>query len=197
MTDPRTIATYDVKAADYADLVSSDAPDKTLRSFIDVIPAGGHVLDLGCGPGTSSAHMQRAGLVPESVDASEGMIALARKTFGLDARLGHFDDIDGFEVYDGVWANFSLLHAPRADLARHIAALFRATRPGGIIHIGMKTGTGVARDDIDRLYTYVTVDELVGLLTDAGYHVTHIKEGRETGLAGTVDPYVILRGQKP
>ena len=197
MTDPRTIATYDAKAADYADLVSSDAPDKTLRSFIDVIPAGGHVLDLGCGPGTSSAHMQRAGLVPDPVDASEGMIALARKTFGLDARLGHFDDIDGFEVYDGVWANFSLLHAPRADLSRHIAALFRATRPGGIIHIGMKTGTGAARDDIDRLYTYVTVEELVGLLTDAGYQVTDIKEGREAGLAGTVDPFVILRGQKP
>ena len=195
--DRRTIATYDAKSADYADLVAADAPDKTLRRFIDLIPKGGHVLDLGCGPGAASAHMQRAGLVADPVDASEGMIAIAKEKFGLDARRGRFDDIDGTEVYDGIWANFSLLHAPRPDLHRHVAALFRATKQGGTIHVGMKTGTGEARDKIDRLYTYVTAQELDGLLTDAGYYVTFIKEGAEAGLAGTVDPFVIMRGRKP
>lgn len=195
--DRRTIATYDAKSADYADLVAADAPDKTLRSFMDLIPKGGSVLDLGCGPGTASAHMQRAGLVPDPVDASTAMIAIAREKFGLNARLGRFGDIDGAEVYDGIWANFSLLHARRSDLRGHIAALFRATKQGGTIHIGMKTGTGEARDKIDRLYAYVTVEELDRLLTDAGYRVTFVKEGKEAGLAGTVDPFVIMRGRKP
>lgn len=197
MEDHRTIATYNAKAADYADFVETTAPDKTLQSFINLIPQGGKVLDLGCGPGTASAHMRTAGLAPDPVDASEGMIAIAKEKFGLNARLGRFDDIDGFEVYDGVWANFSLLHAASADLPRHIAALFKATKPGGILHIGMKTGTGAARDKIDRLYTYVTVDELEGLLTTAGYQVTYVKEGAEAGLAGTIDPFVIMRGKKP
>jgi len=197
MVDARTIATYDAKASDYAELVGSDAPDKTLQSFIDLIPAGGHVLDLGCGPGTASAHMKAAGLVPDPVDASEGMIAIARNKFSLDARVGQFDDIKGTDVYDGVWANFSLLHAPITDLPHHFAALFTATKPGGIIHVGMKTGSGSERDKIDRLYTYVTVEKLTRLLTDAGYHVTNIKEGAEAGLAGTIDPFVIMRGKKP
>lgn len=197
MEDRRTIATYNANAADYADLVETTAPDNTLQRFIDLIPQGGKVLDLGCGPGTASAHMRTAGLVPDPVDASEGMIAIAQEKFGLDARLGRFDDIDGLEVYDGVWANFSLLHAASADLPHHIASLFKATKPGGILHIGMKTGTGAARDKIDRLYSYVTVIELEDLLTTAGYQVTYVKEGAEAGLAGTIDPFVIMRGKKP
>lgn len=196
MADARTIATYDAKAADYADLVASDAPDKTLQSFIDLMPPGGHVLDLGCGPGAASAHMRDAGLVPDPVDASTGMITLAKDKFALDARLASFDDITGDAVYDGVWANFSLLHAPREDLSRHLKALSKATKHGGIIHIGMKTGVGVERDAINRLYTYVTVEELKTLLDKAGYEVTSVKEGKEAGMAGTIDPFVIMRAKK-
>ncbi|PXW72479.1 methyltransferase family protein [Loktanella sp. PT4BL] len=196
MADARTIATYDAKAADYAQMVASDTPDATLQAFIDLMPQGGHVLDLGCGPGTASAHMRAAGLVPDPVDASQGMITIAKDKFGLPARLGEFDDIDGKEIYDGIWANFSLLHAAPDDLPRHFDALFKATKPGGIIHVGMKTGTGIARDKINRLYTYVTVDALMALLTSAGYQVTYMKEGTEAGLAGTLDPFVIMRGQK-
>jgi len=196
MADKRTIATYDAKAADYAALVTSDGPDKTLQSFIDLVPKGGKVLDLGCGPGTSSAHMRDAGLSPDPLDASEGMIAIARGKFGLDARLGRFDDIAGKEIYDAVWANFSLLHAARDDLPRHLNALCKATKPGGILHIGMKTGDGTERDAINRLYTYVTVAELQDLLMAAGYEVTYTKEGREAGLAGTIDPFVIMRAKK-
>jgi SAM-dependent methyltransferase len=196
MADARTIATYDAKAADYAQMVSSDTPDASLQAFIDLIPQGGHVLDLGCGPGTASAHMRAAGLLPDPVDASQGMIEIARNKFGLPARLGEFDDIDGDEVYDGIWANFSLLHAPPDDLPHHFDALSKATKAGGTIHVGMKTGTGIARDKINRLYTYVTVDALMALLTSAGYQVNYTKEGTEAGLAGTLDPFVIMRGQK-
>lgn len=196
MADARTIATYDAKAAEYAALVTNDKPDKTLQGFIDLVPKGGKVLDLGCGPGTSAAHMRDAGLVPDPVDASEGMIAIAREKFGLDARVGQFDDIAGTDVYDAVWANFSLLHAARADLPRHFQAIAKATKTGGILHIGMKTGDGSARDAIKRLYTYVTVPELTDLLTTAGYEVIYTKEGREAGLAGTIDPFVIMRGKK-
>ncbi|MEO0905729.1 MAG: class I SAM-dependent methyltransferase, partial [Pseudomonadota bacterium] len=196
MVDARTIATYDKKAGDYADLVATDQPDASLAAFIALIPAGGTVLDLGCGPGTASAHMRAAGLKPHPMDASPGMIKIAKETFNLDAKLATFDDIDGTAIYDGVWANFSLLHAPRADLPRYLTMLFDALKPGGVFHIGMKTGTGAKRDGIDRLYTFVTVRELTTLLVTAGFEVTHTQEGREAGMAGTIDPFVIMRGKK-
>lgn len=196
MADRKTIAIYDAKAADYARLVTMDTPDASLQAFIGLIPAGGRVLDLGCGPAAASAHMRAAGLDPDPVDASQGMVDLANQTHDIGARLAKFDDIDAEGAYAGVWANFSLLHAPRDALPRYLAALHRALEPGGIIHVGMKTGEGAGRDGIDRFYTYVTVAELQGLLTGAGFTVTFTKEGRDKGMAGTMDPFVIMRGRK-
>ena len=197
MPDARTIAVYDAKAADYARMVDSGGPDQSLRDFISTLPKGASVLDLGCGPGGASAHMRNAGLNPDPVDASPAMVALAKERFGLASRLATFDDIDGEALYDGVWANFSLLHAPRADLPHLFAALAHALRSGGHFHVGVKTGTGEARDAIDRLYTYVTVEELHRLFTDAGLTVVSTREGSEKGLAGTDDPFVLCLARKP
>jgi len=197
VTDERTIAVYDARAADYARMVLSAKPDKDLVSFMNALPQGARVLDLGCGPGTASAHMRAAGFDPDPVDASAAMVALARDSFALPARQGRFDDLDAIEAYDGIWANFSLLHAARKDLPRHLAAITTALRPDGLFHIGMKTGSGTTRDSIDRLYTFVTVDELRDLLTEAGLNVTAWREGSGPGLAGTDDPFVIMTAGKP
>lgn len=191
--DARTIAVYEARAADYADRFASQRPDRHLRAFIDALPKGARVLDLGCGPGTASAFMRAAGLAPDPVDASSAMVALANACHDMGARLATFDDIDAEGAYEGVWANFSLLHAPRADLPRHLAALRRALVPGGLLHIGMKTGTGEARDGLDRFYTFVGREELAGMLATAGFTVIAVTEGAEKGLAGTLDPFVIMR----
>jgi SAM-dependent methyltransferase len=190
--DPRTIAVYDAKAGDYADRFASTEPDRHLSAFIAALPRGAHVLDLGCGPGTASAFLRAAGHVPDPVDASAAMVSMANEHHDIGARLATFDDVEAVAQYDGVWANFSLLHAPRADLPRHLAALHRALKPGGLLHLGMKTGTGEARDGLDRLYSYYSVAELHGMLANAGFTVTATSEGRERGLAGTDDPFVII-----
>jgi SAM-dependent methyltransferase len=190
--DARTIAVYDTKAGEYADRFASAGPDRDLRAFIAALPQGARVLDLGCGPATASAFLRAAGHVPDPVDASASMVALANARHAIGARLATFDDIRAGAVYDGIWANFSLLHAPRADLPRHLTALRRALKPGGLLHIGMKTGTGEARDRLDRFYTYYGRDELLPILMQAGFAVTGVREGRDRGLAGTDDPFIIV-----
>jgi len=193
--DPGTIAAYDAHAAAYASRFGAAGPDDPLRRFIAGLPAGAQVLDLGCGPGHASAFLRAAGMRPDPVDASAAMVALANQRHGIGARLGTFDDIDAVAAYDGVWANFSLLHAGRADLPRHLAALYRALMPGGLLHIGMKTGAGEARDRFGRFYSFFSRDELAGLLADAGFTVIAEAAGAERGLAGTLDPFVILRAR--
>lgn len=190
--DARTIAAYDERAADYADRFRDDQPGAHLTAFMAALQSGAHVLDLGCGPGTASAFLRAAGFDPDPVDASPAMVALANARHCIGARIGTFDGLDQDAAYDGIWANFSLLHASRSDLPRHLEALRRALKPGGILHIGMKTGTGQGRDSLGRFYTYVTVPELTGLLTSAGFHVTATVEGSQVGLAGTNDPFVIM-----
>lgn len=196
MTDEKTIAIYDEKAQDYAEMVSSDSPDASLRAFMEAIPTGGRVLDLGCGPGNASAMMRDAGLLPDAVDASPGMVALAQEKYNLPARVMTFDELTGEGIYDGVWANFSLLHAPRADLPRHFAAIARALNPDGIFHIGMKTGADAKRDRLGRKYTYVTIPELKELFTTAGFTVITEKTGEDAGLDGVVAPWVVMLARK-
>lgn len=192
MTDPKTLAVYASKATDYAALVAHPTDDPARATFIAALPKGGQVLDLGCGPGLSAAAMAQAGLLVTAIDPVPEMIALAEKQEGVTARIGTFEDVGPPASWDGIWANFSLLHAPRSHLPRHLAAIAAALRPGGRLHIGMKTGTGEARDKLGRRYTYVTEEELRSLLNDAGLTPVAQWTGRDKGLDGELAPWIIL-----
>ena len=196
MTDPKTIAFYDSSAVQYDNCFDSGAASTELKDFLALLPDGADVLDLGCGPARASVHMRNTGHRPDPVDASQGMIDLANETHDIGARLLTFADLDMVDAYDGVWANFSLLHAPKPDLPRHIAAIATALRDGGIFHVAMKVGSGEKRDHIERLYTFVTVDELHGMLKDTGFEVVAIQEGSDVGMAGTNDAFVTMRARK-
>lgn len=192
MTDKQTLDVYATKAQDYVNLVTTDKPNRHLRAFIAALPTGGHALDIGCGPGNSAAAMQAAGLTVTAVDPSPEMATLGRERFGVDILQGSYDDITETAQYDGIWSSFSMLHVPRAHVPRHLTAIERALKPNGVFVIGVKTGTGEERDAIGRRYTYFTRTELDTLLTDAGLTPTDHFEGREAGLAGTIDPFIIV-----
>lgn len=196
MADKETIALYDARAADYAARIGKLKMGRDLRAFIALLPAGGRVLDLGCGAGTASVQMAAAGFDVDPVDGSAGMVAHARDQFGLPARQMTFDALDAVDHYDGVWANFSLTHAPHDALPGHLVAIARALRPGGTLHVGLKTGTGELRDSLGRYYALHSAASLRQQITDAGLTVIATREGTEIGFAGTNDPYVIMRAQR-
>lgn len=196
MPDEKTIAFYDTAADRYANLTASGTPSASLLAFMALLPKGADVLDLGCGPARASVHMRDAGFRPDPVDASQSMIDLANEAHDIGARKLTFDEVDMVDAYDGVWANFSLLHAPLADLPRILKNLAVALRKDGKLHITMKVGTGEARDKIDRLYSYVTSAALQKLLNGAGFEVLAVEEGHEVGCAGTDDPFVTMRARK-
>lgn len=197
MTDEKTIRIYDAKAGDYVRNFSGKGPSGHLKKFMSHLPEGAHVLDWGCGPGDASFHMKAAGFVPDPVDASTEMVALARDRFALPARLGTFQDPLPVEAYQGAWVNFSLLHAPRDAMPGHLQCLFGALVPGGLFHIGMKRGTGAHRDKFGRYYTYFQTEELIRLLETAGFVMIEYYEGEGAGLAGNIEPFVLILSRKP
>lgn len=190
--DRQTIEIYDAKAADYAKLVTSDTPSRHLRAFIEALPKGGHVLDLGCGPGNAAASLRDAGFRVTAIDASPKMVELGADRYGLDITLGTFDDVTQTAEYDGIWASFSLLHAPRVDIPRHLSAIHMALKPLGVFVIGVKTGTGAARDSLGRQYTYFEPAELDALLRAAGFTPISSATGSDTGLSGDISPWIIV-----
>lgn len=188
--DRETINVYNAKADDYAGAFSEAAGSKALRRFMEQLAEGASVLDLGCGPGAHAAALHANGFKVTAMDASAAMVDKARAHKGITVQQAGFADLDALGAYDGIWANFSLLHAARADFPGFLARIAAALKPGGIFHIGMKTGEGEHRDALGRFYTYYTLDELRGHLDAAGFDVIEQAEGADKGLAGTVDPWV-------
>jgi SAM-dependent methyltransferase len=118
------------------------------------------------------------------------MVALAARHAGVTARVARFEALDARAAFDGVWASFSLLHAPRDAIPGLIARIARALRPGGTAYLGMKLGRGEARDALGRRYSYVSEEELRGWLEAAGLKVGRVRTGAGAGLAGTEEPFV-------
>lgn len=197
MADTETLQIYDAKAGEYATLVGDDAgPDTQLQAFLDRVPAGAKLWDLGCGPGRTAQLMAQAGHDVLATDGSAEMVARASARPGVTARRERFDEMSGEAVFDGVFANFSLLHATAEDLPVHVAAISKALKPGGIFHIGMKTGTGTSRDSIGRRYTYVTEEGLETMLISVGLEPLERWFGDSPGLSGENAPWIVMQARK-
>jgi SAM-dependent methyltransferase len=192
MSDRETLSVYARKAAEYRDLTEA-VEDPVLKRFIEALPEGGRALDLGCGPGAAAGAMAAAGIHVTAIDPVPEMVALAAERAGVTAREGTADSVTETDHFDGIWANFSLLHVPRSDMPGILDRLARALRPGGLLHIGLKSGQGEKRDALGRLYTYYEEEGLTGLLAAAGLTAQHVVRGRDRGLDGTMADWFIIQ----
>ncbi len=191
MSDERTIKAYTDRVADYLRIPLPAEQLEARQAFVDAVGEGGYVLDLGSGPGSDSAFLMRQGLKVRALDATPAFVEHARSN-GVDAHLGTFDDVTEVAEYDGVYASFCLLHAPRADFPRHLNAIHTALKPGGQLFLGMKLGTGEHRDDLDRYYTYYSETQIKDALTSAGFTIDRTMQGMGKGLAGSYDGFILV-----
>ncbi len=189
----RTIAAYDANAAQYARMseVLHELPE--MEALAALLPQGARLLDLGAGPGQYSAWFAARGFAVEALDASGEMVAMAAALPGVRARQGRFEDLPATPTYHAIWANFSLLHLPRAALPAQLKRMKHALRPGGLLHLGMKLGSGEATDRLGRFYAYWREEELEALLLEAGFTITARRHGQGVGLAGDIAPHILIR----
>nr|QQZ51908.1 class I SAM-dependent methyltransferase [Phenylobacterium glaciei] len=115
-----------------------------LTAFLAALPAGAHILDLGCGGGQDSQVMLAQGFEVTPIDGSAGLARIASDRLGRPVRVQLFEDLEDEAVFDGIWANASLLHVPTVGLPRALSRVRRALKPGGLFHATYKAGDGAA-----------------------------------------------------
>ncbi len=118
------------------------------------IGPGSRVLDVGCGSGEFLGHLAGLGAVVAGIDPAVGMIEHARQRLpGAELRVGTFDDLGRFDdlgqpaAFDLVTAVNALQFAADPDIG--LAALIRATRPGG--QLAIANWAEDSRNDLFRI----------------------------------------------
>ena len=197
--DPETMRVYAEQAEAYVERITRMEPDADLKAFIAAVRPRGLVLDWGCGPGNSAAMMAAADLRVEATDASPEMAELARD-LGVKVQVEPFEALRRRPKFDGIWANFSLLHATRAQVPLLVALASEALMPGGVLHLGMKTVPGdgrlEGRDTMGRFFSYWSEEDLAAACRNAGLEPRAARHGEGTGLDGRVEPFVIMLAAK-
>lgn len=112
---------------------------RTIDAIVAHTPAGGRILDLGCGPGADEETLIRAGYSVTAIDWSAAMVdetkkRLARAGFGGRADVHHLgiQELDHLppSLFDTVISNFGPLNCvPDLDAAMTLVA--NRVRPGG------------------------------------------------------------------
>lgn len=182
--DEATLEFYDREGAAYAEWSAPKGEYAWLEKFLSLTPPEGRLLDYGCGGGWAAKRMRDAGRRVEAFDGSAVLAEEASKLTGLNVKVMRFEALTAQERYDGIWAAFCLLHAPRAAMEGNLARIARALRPGGLFYLGLKAGSGETRDSLGRFYSYFEPDEIRALLAAAGFVEVDIREKEGGGYDG-------------
>jgi SAM-dependent methyltransferase len=150
--DDATLQFYRDNATSYA--AWAKAPSTRLFSFLELLPKGASILELGCGAGNHAAEMLARGFTVHATDGSPEMALAASRRLNHPVEAMRFDELDARDAYDGVWASACLLHVPREELAGILARIHRALKAGGVFYASYKIGEGDGRDSLGRYYNY-------------------------------------------
>ena len=136
-----TLEFYDTNAKWFAEGTRGVEFHALQDAFLSCLPAGGDILDFGCGGGRDAKYFLEKGYKVDAVDGSEAMCREAHIYTGLAVRRMLFDELNAEEAYDGIWACASLLHVERRNLPPIFRKMTAALREDGIIYASFKYGT--------------------------------------------------------
>ncbi len=175
----KTRATYRQIAAVYAEAQQERGHLLAhIEQFMSLLP-GGLVLDVGCGPGWDTAVFQTHHLTAIGLDYSHAMMQTGRDKHGFQLPFAQVDmrrlPVSG--GVDGIWACASLLHLERADVLPALREFHRVLKPGGILYLSVKLGSGeqwaatAYGQPLPRFFTYWQPETLDPLLETAAFQI--------------------------
>ncbi|MBC7817088.1 MAG: methyltransferase domain-containing protein [Planctomycetaceae bacterium] len=145
-------AAYDIASETYARKFVNELDDKPLdrellQQFADIVGTKRPVLDIGCGPGHTTAHLTSLGLMATGVDFSPKMIEVASRTFPQS----RFEVGDFFSLRHeassvaGILAFYCIVHLTPDQLVPAFSEMLRVLCGGGVLLLSFHVGSEVIR----------------------------------------------------
>jgi SAM-dependent methyltransferase len=143
---------YDIACEAYARKFISELDHKPLdrellKQFATIVGAERPVLDLGCGPGHTTAHLTALGLMATGVDLSPKMIEKASASFPQSRFVvGDFFALPNeSSSIAGILAFYCIVHLTPAQLGPAFSEMFRVLSGGGVLLLSFHVGSEVVR----------------------------------------------------
>lgn len=160
---------YNDHAFEYSKKTLPISMTEQYEKFLRVLPENGFILDAGCGSGRDALHFLKNGYKVDAFDASIELAKLAEDLTGLDIKCLRFQEFEPKPIYDGIWANASLLHVPHEELHDVLISFRNSLKPGGSLYCSFKYGKQDSIDTAGRSFTNRTCEALNKDLTLAGF----------------------------
>lgn len=180
-----TIDYYNKNADEYAQSTINLDTSDLHKEFTKGIPAGGKILDAGCGSGRDLIAFKNLGFNVQGMDASKELVEIAKNNSGVKVEHKDFSEISWKGEFDGVWCMASLLHLNKEELKSTLLKIADSMKEGGKIYASFKSGEGESSDPKGRFFSYYTIPELSKIIEDSKlfgdvklYHGAD-KQGRE------------------
>jgi 2-polyprenyl-3-methyl-5-hydroxy-6-metoxy-1,4-benzoquinol methylase len=155
-------------------------------AFIQLLPKGCHVLDVGCAGGVKTKYLSSKGFTLTGIDLSDNFIEIARRHVP-QAHLEVMDMRDLAKLpgqFEGIFAQASLLHIPKKEIVDVLNTLISKLKPGGLLYIAVK---GIRPDRVEeetreendygypykRFFSYFNMTELKKYLLDAQLEIVY------------------------
>jgi ubiquinone/menaquinone biosynthesis C-methylase UbiE len=144
---------YDKVAADYAaqfraELAARPVDRGLLAGFAELVRAAGAapIADIGCGPGSVTAHLNDLGSSAFGIDLSPQMVDQARQAYpDLRFEVGSMLALDlPDRCLGGIVAWYSIIHVPDEQLPLAFGEFYRVLLPGGHLLMAFQIGTDSA-----------------------------------------------------
>jgi SAM-dependent methyltransferase len=197
----RTLQHYQTHAEDFWQGTRDHDVAENYAALLDALGGGGprSILDLGCGPGRDLLAFRQRGHVAVGLDGCAAFVAMARTYSGCEVLHQDFFELDlSGRSFDGVFANASLFHAPRAQLPSVLAVLRKALVPGGVLFCSNPRSfdRDVEGWQGERYGSYLTIEGWTRVISAAGF-VAVGSFLRPSGKPARQQPWLAMTWRRP
>ena len=168
-----TIQYYDAHALEFVTGTEKADMRECRQRFLRYLKPDQKILDAGCGSGRDVIAFREAGYAVDAFDASAELCRIASEKTGIKVRQMRFEDLEGEDQYNGIWACASLLHVNPDNLPDVLNRLKKLLKTDGVLYASFKYGSGERIKD-GRYFNDLTEEECRSLLTNAGLSVKEI-----------------------